>query len=259
MGQVPNTNFHFTQIGTHIGIVGNGKAAKHLSFYFESMGYPVFKWNRRLPESDLKKLSACKVILLAIPDSQIDEFLAKRLLPAQSEVLHLSGALTTSIRSLHPLVSFGPTYFDLNFYKEISFVTESEYPFDFKSYFPNLPNPVFKIPRRLKSKYHAYCVAANNFTTMLWQEYFNTLQNEFGISPKAANILLKSTFENINSDWKNALTGPFVRGDHETIEKNLASLRGDSLQKIYQAFRDSFTDRKERIDYVYLDPGEIVL
>jgi 2-dehydropantoate 2-reductase len=255
MGQVPaQKNL------TTIGIIGRGRAARHLSYYFANMGYPLKVWNRSQQLELLKPLADCEVVFLAIPDSQIDDFILNHTWLLRAEVVHLSGSLTTSIRCLHPLVSFGPVQFDLNFYKQIPFVTEKEAPFDFKKYFGALPNPVFEISREQKAKYHAYCVAANNFTTMLWQKYFEGMQNEFSIPAENSRTLLESTFKNITHDWKNALTGPFSRGDTETIAKNIASLQGDNLQEIYRAFQKMYrTSAKENIQYVYLEPGEMGL
>lgn len=255
MGQVP------TQKNlTTFGIVGRGRAAKHLSFYFSSMGYSIKNWNRSQPEELLKPLADCEVVFLAIPDSQIDDFVFNHPWLLKAEVIHLSGSATTSIRGLHPLVSFGPSLFDLNFYKQIPFVTEKEMPFDFKKYLGNLPNPVFEVSRAQKAKYHALCVVANNFTTMLWQKYFSGMEKEFSIPPEDSRALFKSTFININHDWKNALTGPLTRGDTETIAKNIDSLQGDNLQKIYQAFYEmNLAEKRENIRYVYLDKGEMGL
>ena len=133
MGQVPISKSH------HIGIIGRGRAAKHLSFYFESMGLSLLKWDRSQGQAKLKPLVDCSVVFLAIPDSQVDAFLFDHSWLLKTEVIHLSGALSTTIRGLHPLVSFEPELFDLNFYKQIPFVVEMETPFEFKKYLPIFP------------------------------------------------------------------------------------------------------------------------
>jgi predicted short-subunit dehydrogenase-like oxidoreductase (DUF2520 family) len=143
---------------------------------------------------------------------------------------------STRIKSLHPLASFGEDLFPLEFYKTIPFVTEMENPFDLRARLPSLPNPVVKIPRAGKARYHALCVAANNFSTILWQKYFQGLQEEFGIPPKLSLSLLDSTDRNLRSNWRAALTGPLARGDQETVMRNLRSLEGHDLREIYEDF-----------------------
>src|SRR5262245_11993524 len=122
MGQVPEQKS--TAILPQIGIIGRGRAAKHLSFYLESMGYQLKKWNRSQPKELLQPLADCAVVFLAIPDSAVDDFVFNHSWLLKAEVVHLSGSLTTTIKGLHPLVSFGPNLFDLNTYKQITFVAE---------------------------------------------------------------------------------------------------------------------------------------
>lgn len=266
MGQVPNQVVtpnsplfgSSLPISLSIGIVGRGKAARHLKFYFESMGYLLKSWDRSQPVSLLEPLTECNLIFLAISDSQVENFVTNHPWLLKTQVVHLSGSLVASIPGLHPLVSFGPTLFELDFYKRIAFVVEKEAAFDFKKYFPNLPNPVHSISREQKAKYHAYCVASNNFTTMLWQKYFDTLQEQFGIPQNSSFSLFDSTFRNIQSNWKRALTGPLTRRDSETIAKNIAGLSGDSLQGVYRAFVEMYgATLRGNVEYVPLEQGEV--
>jgi len=249
VGQVPK-----------IGLIGRGRAARHLNYYFNQSGIALQNWHRGSPVQELSKLNDCDLVILAISDSQIDEFFYNFSLQPGQEIIHLSGAHVTQFKCLHPLASFGSTLFDLKFYKKMIFVTEAENPFDFKKYFPQLSNPVFKISKHQKPRYHALCVAANNFSTMLWQKYFKSLEEEFGIAPEYSSSLLESTLRNLKSDWANSLTGPLARGDFETVEKNMAALEGDSLRIIYLAFVQNFQSlRNQKINYTYLEPGEMGL
>jgi predicted short-subunit dehydrogenase-like oxidoreductase (DUF2520 family) len=42
--------------------------------------------------------------------------------------------------------------------------------------------------------------------------------------------------QNILLDPASALTGPLVRGDQQTLEKNLLALQEDPFQKVYESF-----------------------
>ena len=42
--------------------------------------------------------------------------------------------------------------------------------------------------------------------------------------------------ENIEKDYQNALTGPLVRNDHQTIADNINALENDPFQAIYKSF-----------------------
>ncbi len=262
MGQVPkNDSPSSLLLQKPIGLVGRGRTATHLKFYLESLGLTVQNWHRGLATDELDQLRACDVILLAISDSQIEYFVVNEPWLIQKTLVHFSGAMSSAIvKCAHPLVSFGPKLFDLDFYKTIPFVTELENPLDFNALIPQLPNPIFSISQDQKARYHALCVSANNFTTILWQKYFEAFQNEFAISADHSSSLFKSTALNLQADWKKALTGPLVRKDWETIEKNIAALEGDDLQPIYEAFVLAYDNRqKAQVNYIYLEPGEMGL
>lgn len=77
---------------------------------------------------------------------------------------------------------------------------------------------------------------ANNFTTLLWQKYFNEMQHRFNIPLEALRPILYQTAENIAKDYQNALTGPLTRNDKKTIDRNLESLSGDEYKEVYRAF-----------------------
>ena len=47
---------------------------------------------------------------------------------------------------------------------------------------------------------------------------------------------LKQTMENIEKDYQNALSGPLVRNDHQTIADNINALENDPFQAVYKSF-----------------------
>ena len=77
---------------------------------------------------------------------------------------------------------------------------------------------------------------ANNFTTILWNKFIEEFQTSFSFPKELAISFLQQTYENIKEDPKNAISGPLLRKDIKTIEKNLKSLENDSFKSIYAGF-----------------------
>jgi predicted short-subunit dehydrogenase-like oxidoreductase (DUF2520 family) len=101
---------------------------------------------------------------------------------------------------------------------------------------PGLPNPAFAIPASERPYYHALCVMAGNFSTILWQKLLAEFQGRLHLPAAAAFPYLAQVAANITSDPDRALTGPLARGDAQAIAANLAALEGDPFHAIYSAF-----------------------
>jgi predicted short-subunit dehydrogenase-like oxidoreductase (DUF2520 family) len=156
--------------------------------------------------------------------------------------VHFSGALISKYAyTAHPLQSFAKDLYSAEEYLDIYFGIENEGP-EFNLLLPKLSNRYFKINRKDKPYYHALGSIANNFTTLLWQKYFDTLEERFNLPSQVAIPLFEQTLKNIKSDYANALTGPIARNDLKTIDMHLKTLKAenDSFLKIYQAFVETF-------------------
>ncbi|WHN64644.1 Rossmann-like and DUF2520 domain-containing protein [Cysteiniphilum sp. QT6929] len=222
------------------GIIGNGRLARHIQFYFKLKNIPHTLWHRQQPESPEDILNQSDIILLAISDDAIDAFLDEHPRLNDKLCVHFSGTLVSQhALSYHPLMTFSPEFQDLDFYQNLFFVGEDNAP-TFSTIFPQLTNPFIQIPQAKKAYYHALCVMANNFTTLLWQKFFNEMTTIFNASLNDLKPYLKQTLLNIDSDYNNALTGPLKRQDLQTIEHNLDALEEDTFIKIYQAFVDVY-------------------
>ena len=218
-------------------IVGDGKTAKHISYYFDLLGIPYNSWNRKVSIPFNEALSDELKVLLLISDDQIEKFIEENKEKVSGEItwIHFSGALSTKLaESAHPLMTFHDKLYDLETYKSISFVTERERK-SFTELFPEIPNRSFDIESSLKSLYHAWCSIAGNFTSILWSEFFERLENDFQIPKGSAFPYLSKITANIIENPK-AVTGPIVRGDKETISKHLNALRDDEFLKVYESF-----------------------
>lgn len=223
-------------------LVGDGRLARHMRHYFSELNIDFFTWSRR--ENSITELqdslSQVKRVMLMITDSQIASFIKTHVLNKYEEliVMHCSGAAEVDgAISVHPLQTFTKTLYAIEEYQKIPFIIE-RCDYSFNELLPGLSNPHYFIDSSRKAYYHALCVMANNFTTILWQKYFTAMSSEFGIEKKDLLPILKKTCENLSSDDSNVLTGPIARKDTETINRNLNALRFDDFHIVYQAFSE---------------------
>ncbi len=254
------------QVPEKIAIVGNGKVAHHMIRYFELVGQPFVHWFRqtkpkqhKAPQRAHSKLAAFKqklqsliiskaptslaktiaeagVVLLLIPDDQIESFIRQNPVLQHKTCVHFSGSLNTKMASgCHPLMTFGADLYDLAFYQSIPFVVDEGV--DFKSLFHLFENPVHTIKAKHKAAYHAYCVMAGNFSQMLWKIIGEEMEQINLPKDLMSQYLLQNTKNFINNPDGSA-TGPFVRGDFATIEKHQLALREHKLGAVYQTFSD---------------------
>lgn len=231
-------------------IVGNGKTAKHISHYFRLLQIPFNSWKRKDSIPFEEKLTEEKKILLLVPDDQIEKFIEEHTAKINRNLLwiHFSGALSTRLaESAHPLFTFHNSLYDLNTYKSIPFITEKGRKL-FSDLFPELPNNSFEIESSQKSLYHAWCSIAGNFTSILWSEFFDRLENKFHLPKETAFPYLQQVATNTLAN-PDSLTGPLARGDKLTIQKHLETLKDDNFYKIYTSFKEFYesTSRKESL------------
>lgn len=228
-------------------LIGDGRLASHFGRYFKLLGLNFETWSRKQNSiADLnQKIQNAERILLLISDNAIDEFADKYLKkylnnPSLGKlVIHCSGAhVFESIIGAHPLQSFAKDQsYTLDQYQQICFFYErNKQGLEFSDIFPDLENPNFAINSEQKPFYHALCVGANNFTTILWQVFAKRMQKEFNVPFDKLKYYAETTLNNIQNDITNALTGPLIRDDEKTISKNLDSLDDDNFKLIYKAF-----------------------
>lgn len=250
------------QVPEKIAIVGNGKVAKHMIHYFESVGQPYVHWFRQTNDSsqtagrsrlarfkqkifsqrshDQRRLTevlgTVQKVMLLLPDDQIEPFIQSHPELAMKTAIHCSGSLHSELAiGCHPLMTFGPDLYDLDCYKKIPFVVDDGV--DFSQLFPLFSNPVYSIKSEYKALYHAFCVMAGNFSQMLWRAVNEQLP-ELGLPADIMHMYLSQNTTNFITNPHAAATGPLVRGDLDTISKHLKALDSHPLADIYQAFLD---------------------
>jgi predicted short-subunit dehydrogenase-like oxidoreductase (DUF2520 family) len=238
MRQVPHTD------SPPIGIAGDGRVARHFIHYFTQLGIHVRTWSRRGgPVSPLEAFSGCGTILLLLRDDAIADFVHAWPALRASRLVHCSGSLRTPVaESAHPLMMFAEQLYDLDLYRRIPFIVDAGGT-PFHQLLPGLPNPSFAIPPEEKAYYHALCVMAGNFSTLLWARLFDQFEARLAIPASAALPYMEQIAANLHSDGGRALTGPLVRGDTGTIAANLRALEGDPFHAVYAAFARAYAER----------------
>lgn len=218
------------------GVVGRGRVAMHMTRYLELESQPVRQWHRGRWTTPESALEGSDVVLLAISDDALEPFLEAHPDLAHATCLHFSGSRAVEgAYGFHPLMTFGPETYDRETYRAIPFVTERGGP-EFSDLFPALPNPSWSIDPDQKALYHALCVLAGNFPTLLWNKSFDLFEARLGLPRTMLTPYLEQTLRNTLASGGEALTGPLARGDRGTVARNLRALEGDAYADVYRAF-----------------------
>lgn len=208
---------------------------------------------------DIAEANKCRdpcAVLVAVPDSALTDTLCKRitrLLPGAEYVIHTSGALQSSILhsvsanflSLHPCspfprdsaapVSLTGMYFGV---EGASGAVEEE-----GMQLVRMLNAIpFHIDRNSKGMYHAACSIANNFVWTLMHTSVETLVRS-GVDVETAKKITVDFVERTADTVREvdtthiaqALTGPIVRGDANSVGLHVAQLGGfPQARRIYK-------------------------
>ena len=238
-------------------ILGGGRLARHFSHYFHLLKISHSCWVR----DDLSQLNSLDLpgteerlratvdgagrVLLLVSDTAIGRVLEQYPFLRENYLVHCSGATSfPGVAGAHPLMTFADSLYDLQTYQSVPFVLESGR--EFGDLFPGLANPNFSVSIEDKARYHAMCVMVGNFTQLLWKAVSDRFGQQFELPAEALYPYLGQLAPNFIQAPDSALTGPLVRNDMQTIERNLNSLSGDSLQGLYRAF----------IEYFHNDEGQ---
>jgi predicted short-subunit dehydrogenase-like oxidoreductase (DUF2520 family) len=240
-------------------IVGGGRLARHFSQYFHLLEIPHTRWTRdrrssfntfTSPDAEQRlreTLGKADRVLLLVSDTAIGALLKQYPFLHEKQLIHCSGALSVpGVAGAHPLMTFAESLYDLQTYKSMSFMLETGFRFD--ELFPDLPNPHFAINVEDKASYHALCVMAGNFATLLWKGVAGRFEQQLELPAETLHPYLKQTVANFIQAPESALTGPLARNDKQMIERNLNALADDPMQDIYRAFVGYFQDENRQGD-----------
>jgi len=238
--QVPAKNNQYSYL-----IVGNGRLSKHFQHYFSLKNISYKVWTRSSEESFQSIGQSAKSVLVLIKDDDIQFFLDIncKILSDDKNWIHCSGMLSTSLaESAHPLMTFTDDLYNIEIYESITFITEKGRK-SFSELFPKLKNPSYAIESNEKTLYHIYCVLSGNFTTILWQFFFNYLKSN-NIPDSAAFPYLNATTENLMKTLM-PLSGPMQRNDTNTIYSHLEVLENHPLRNLYVSFLEAYDYMKK--------------
>ena len=224
----------------HYGIIGNGRVARHFCHYLQLLQLPYRQWQRQQSITELHKLIAWSDrLLLLISDDAIEPFIEQYPQLHEKRLLHFAASLYSPMAiGVHPLMTFTDELYPLELYQQIVFIRQQE-EFDLSDLLPGLTNDCFVIPAQDAELYHSLCVLSGNFSCMLWQKLFSELNSRWGIPKQAALPYLQQVFANIATQAQ-PLTGPLVRNDQRTLQRNYAALTADPFQAVYQAFINAY-------------------
>ena len=240
-------------MSSHFLILGSGRVAQHFWHYLTLLKLPARRWSRQLEKQPgaefLSLVSEVTHVLVLVNDQAIEPLIEKAqavmkeasIDPSKKTWLHFSGALQTPLAfGCHPLMTFpADAKYTLETYQRIPFVIDQGAP-DSNKLLPGLPNVTYRIDPKKRALYHALCVMSGNFSAMLWQKFFATLEKDLLIPPKAGLPYFEAITENIKRNPNTAVTGPLTRGDHKTLDKNLSALRDDPFEPVFRAFIEAY-------------------
>lgn len=246
-----NHHINSSHINLKFLFVGSGRLATHLKYYFENLGIPIKTWSRNKDhqkkdsQQDLKSLAQlakkASHIWILTKDDAVAE-IAQACKESSAVKLHCSGSLIVpGVFGAHPLMTFGFELYPLDFYSRITFVLDTDTP-SLKQISPLLLNPEVRLEVQHKALYHALCVVSGNLTVLLWQMAKQNFQ-ELEIRWHHLQPYLERVFLNLSQQPDSALTGPFVRGDLDTINRNIQALTGKDFQEIYSLFWEIYQRR----------------
>ena len=245
-------------------VLGAGRAGRGLFRAFRASGVDVVGLHGRRAETTPDRVTAgpipeaiagADVILVAVRDAQLDDALAEvgaSRAPSDAVVLHASGSAEpaglAALRArghaagtFHPLVPIAdPARAAALFRGAWVGVDGDERAIGVaRGLASKLGARALRIPAGSKARYHAAAVLASNFPTVLAALATQLLAGT-GIREvegwAAIRSLMHGAVSNLDSDAPaQALTGPIVRGDVETIGRHLAAIPPGELRDVYVA------------------------
>jgi len=235
-----------------IAIVGAGKVGQTFAALLRSNGHKVSLIGRNLIESQ-QAIRDAKLVLITTSDGAIEQACndISSYLSHGSVVSHCSGALNSrillsaknqgcTIASSHPLNTFPSldaslTTFNNNKHGTYLYCEGDEKALELlDAVFRHAGFNIAKISSTAKTAYHAACVFACNYLTVLMDISLQTAEFE-GIDKKqfwqAVQPLVQSTLTNISEHGTTgSLSGPIARGDTDTISTHLELLTNNNAE-----------------------------
>lgn len=189
-----------------LSVLGRGKAGRALA---EGLGAP------NLPHD----ATPDGLVLLAVPDRAIEA--VGRRFPGRCA--HLSGSThVEGIPAAHPLTSFDGRPAD---WTDTPLALTGPVPAPIIEALAGLGFRPFDLPAEKKALYHAAAVLTSGHAATLWLGAERLLR-EAGVALPGRGLLplAQRTLDNVAAHGVDGRTGPFVRGDRATIDRDADAL-----------------------------------
>lgn len=208
-------------------------------------------------KAHIKDLTAADITWITCNDDAIESVVHKLnqqvTLKAGSYIIHCSGVLSSEVLhplkaqgcfvgSIHPLKSFKSLYRDEPVFKGITCVLEgdSEVCEWLFAAFSRLEANLITVQASAKKIYHAAATTASNYLVTLAASS-KALLLEAGLTAEQAHQMITNLMQGTLDNVKNcpniaeALTGPLMRGDRNTLALHLNAIQNPEIQKLYKA------------------------
>ena len=279
----PGLVYKNTMNDLRISIIGTGRVGSALTLAFVKCGLPLISFHDLIPEkieaiqnlltpmgispsTSLQDMRSANIIILAVQDQAIEStaraLLAPNLLSAGSIVVHTSGSQTLNclkmfrssdfeIGSIHPFYAFSGGGIMLTGFQDVCFGIDGS------EHVRMVLNKIVSciggfsvhITDENRSLYHAAAVVASNFLPAL-QLAANDLMIRCGVSStnaaKSVHRIQQSALDNLKTvALSEAITGPLVRGDLNTVNSHIQTLSEDFPRYLpaYIALSEILTDQ----------------
>lgn len=198
------------------------------------------------PSADEKDLSTCSAVFVAVPDRAIDsvtkQILARKRIRPGTLLAHTSGIHTWNTAqmeeehsivagSVHPLMAFPPDPLDARKLEGVGFALDGceEARVELRFLIQRFGGIPLEIPVESKPLYHAAAVFASNFPVLL-QGIARDILRSTGLEQQTARTVLNTLLDSVRQNLaaqepQNALSGPAVRNDRQTIEIHIRELQ----------------------------------
>ena len=189
-----------------ITVLGRGKAGRSLA---QALGAPNLS----------HEAEPAGLVILAVPDRAVAE-VGRRF---AGRCAHLSGSLhLEDIPAAHPLVSFDGAARD---WSGVPLALTGAVPPPIVTALAGLGFAPFDLVAEKKALYHAAAVMTSGHAATLWLGAA-ALLHRAGVELPGQGLLplARATLENVANHGAAGRTGPFVRGDLETIDRDADAL-----------------------------------
>ena len=252
-----------------IGIVGAGKLGSALVPALLATGYNVeMIASRQIKDADKVSslfstvssttvdhlIQKCEVVFLAVPDEYVSELASSLSWHSQQAVIHLSGTLDLEVLfvakksgahvgCLHPIQTFlkndTPSQSIARFNNIVCGI-ESEPPLDIwlLDVVRSLGSSSVRLENIDRALYHSATVFASNYVVALLSAASRAWVSS-GLPASEGKIalqnIMRSSIDNLTKNtFVDAITGPIIRGDCQTVEAHLKVLEAEpELRKLY--------------------------